>query len=234
MRFRFVFVAWKPGQRWNRGRTKGKGTGEEECAHQPSAHTSDSPCPIFLRTVTGRTVVVDVAGCTTSELLQRIEMLSGVPQRYWYCRVNGSALPQCEAGHGLQRDSTVTMCARLKGGAPAILGEWFCQVCQRGGCWPARTDCFRCNCKRSDQVFEGAPPKGPAREKQAMGQIGSPVCPTERRPPPTQKSRKPARGKLDQQVILEALGNMGLPLELMQQLRSLRSLRIGNSEVPTF
>ena len=123
------------------------------------------------------------------------------------------SMDRCDAGHGLQRDSTVTMCARLKGGAPAIPGEWFCQVCQRGGCWPARTNCFRCCCKRSDQVFKGAPLEGPARERQGMGRSppqGSQGCPTERRPPPPQGARKPVQGKLDQHAIMEALGNLGL------------------------
>ena len=96
-------------------------------------HASCSSCPNFLRTLSGRTVVMHVADCTTHKLLQRIENVTRIPQPHWYCRVNGSPLPEGGAKHGLRRDCTVVMCARLKGGAPAIPGEWFCQVCQRAG-----------------------------------------------------------------------------------------------------
>ena len=159
-----------------------------------------------------------VANCSTSELLQRIEEVTQIPQQYWYCHVNGSPLPQGSAPHGLHRDCTVVMCALLKGGAPIIPGEWFCQVCQRGGCRPARTHCFRCGCKKGEKTF-----RGPPRERQALGRMppsqGIASCPTERRPTPQQGSRKPPNAKLTQQVVLEALRSMGLPLELMQQLQ---------------
>ena len=111
------------------------------------------------------------------------------------------------AWHGLQRECTVTMCARLKGGGPVIPWEWFCQVC---------------GCEKGDQVFKGAPPKGPQRERQAVGRSppqGSSRYPTERRPSPPQGSRKPVHGKLSQQVILDAFKNLGVILELMQHLR---------------
>ena len=65
-------------------------------------------------------VVKDLADCSTCELLQRIEEVTWIPQQYWYCYVNGSPLPQGSATHGLQRDCTVVMCARLEGGAPTI------------------------------------------------------------------------------------------------------------------
>ena len=153
----------------------------EEKEEVPLVRTLCSSCPVFLRTLSGRTVVMIVADCSTSELLQRIEEVMRVPQQHWYCHVNGSPLPHSSAPHGLQRDCTVVMCARLKGGAPTIPGEWFCQVCQRGGCWPARTHCFRCCCKKGEKTF-----RGPPRERQALGRAppaqGTASCPTERRP----------------------------------------------------
>ena len=178
---------------------------DEEKEDVPLVRTLCSSCPVFLRTLSGRTVVMTVADCSTSELLQRIEEVTQIPQQYWYCHVNGSPLPQGSAPHGLHRDCTVVMCARLKGGAPTIPGEWFCQVCQRGGCWPARTHCFRRGCKKGRKHF-------------AASQVIA-SCPTERRPTPQQGSRKPPNAKLSQQVVLEALRSMGLPLELMQQLQ---------------
>ena len=111
------------------------------------------------------------------------------------------------------------MCARLRGGAPTIPGEWFCQVCQRGGCWPARTHCFRCGCRKGEKTF-----RAPPRERQALGRAppaqGTASCPTERRPAPVQGSRKPPNNKLTQQAILAALKTMNVPVELMQQLQA--------------
>ena len=196
---------------------------DEEKEEVPLVRTLCSSCPVFLRTLSGRTVVMTVADCSTSELLQRIEEVTQIPQQHWYCHVNGSPLPQGSAPHGLHRDCTVVMCARLKGGAPTIPGEWFCQVCQRGGCWPARTHCFRCGCKKGEKTF-----RGPPRERQALGRAppaqGTASCPTERRPAPPQGSRKPPNNKISQQVVLEALRTMGLPEELMQQLQATLAL----------
>ena len=193
---------------------------DEEKEEVPLVHTLCSSCPVFLRTLSGRTIVMTVGDCSTSELLQRIEEVMQIPQQHWYCHVNGSPLPHGNAPHGLHRDCTVVMCARLKGGAPTIPGEWFCQVCQRGGFWPARTHCFRCGCKKGEKTF-----RGPPRERQALGRAprsqGTASCPTERRPALQQVSRKPPNTKLSsQQVVLEALSTMGLPAELMQQLQA--------------
>ena len=92
-------------------------------------------------------------------------------------------------------------------------------MCQLGGCWPARTHCFRCGCKKGEKTF-----RGPPRERQALGRAppaqGTASCPTERRPAPPQGSRKPPNNKLSEQVVLEALRTMGLPEELMQQLQA--------------
>ena len=101
---------------------------EEEKEEVPLVHTLCSSCPVFLRTLSGRTIVMTVVDCSTSELLQRIEEVTQTPQQHWYCHVNGSPLPHGSAPHGLHRDCTVVMCARLKGGAPTIPGEWLCQV----------------------------------------------------------------------------------------------------------
>ena len=205
-----------------------EGEREKERGKEKGEVPSQFALPV-LRTLSGRTVVMTVADCSTCELLQRIEDATQIPQQNWYCHVNGSPLPQGRAPHGLHRDCTVVMCARLKGGAPTIPGEWFCQVCQRGGCWPARTHCFRCGCKKGEKTF-----RGPLRERQALGRAppsqGTASCPTERRPAPQQGSRKPPNAKLSQQVVLEALRSMGLPLELRKLwllLLHRRSLRNG-------
>ena len=89
---------------------------DEEKEEVSLVRTLCSSCPVFLRTLSGRTVVMTVADCSTSELLQRIEEVTQIPQQHWYCHVNGSPLPRGTAPHGLHRDCTIVMCARLKGG----------------------------------------------------------------------------------------------------------------------
>ena len=97
---RFVFVAWKPRCGWERReREKEKEKEEREVSRCLPVHASCSSCPIFLRTLSGRTVAMDVADCTTHELLQHIEKVTRVPQQHWYCRVNGSPLPDGNANH---------------------------------------------------------------------------------------------------------------------------------------
>ena len=52
---------------------------------------------------------------------------------------------------GLVKGSTVELHAR--GVGLAVPGEWYCNHCQRGGCWPARLHCFRCGMARGDGGF---------------------------------------------------------------------------------
>ena len=91
---------------------------DEEKEEVSLVRTLCSSCPVFLRTLSGRTVVMTVADCSTSGLLQRIEEVTQIPQHHWYCHVNGSPLSHGTAPHGLHRDCTIVMCARLKGWCP--------------------------------------------------------------------------------------------------------------------
>ena len=50
---------------------------------------------------------------------------------------------------GVVRDTQLHMCSYLRGGVgmgrqSQILGQWVCQSCDMGGCWPTRRSCFRC------------------------------------------------------------------------------------------
>ena len=198
---------------------KGQKGDKEKDEEKEVVCTASSSFPVFLRTLSGRTVVLTAVGNSIPDLLQRIGEVTQIPQHHWYCHVNGSLLSPDSSPHCLYRDCTIVMCARLKGGAPTIPGEWFCQVCQRGGCWPARTHCFRCGQKKGATKFQ-APP----RERQALGRAspaqGTASCPTERRPAPAQESKKPPNNKLNQKAILAALKTMNIPVELMQQLQA--------------
>ena len=198
------------------GRQKGDKEKDEE---KEVVCTASSSFPVFLRTLSGRTVVLTAVDSSIPDLLQRVGDITQIPQHHWYCHVNGSPLSPDSSPHCLYRDCTIVMCARLKGGAPSIPGEWFCQVCQRGGCWPARTHCFRCGQKKGATKFQ-APP----RERQALGRAspaqGTASCPTERRPAPAQESKMPPNNKLNQKTILAALKTMNIPLGLMEQLQA--------------
>ena len=198
---------------------KGKKGDKEKDEEKEVVCTASSSFPVLLRTLSGRTVVLTAVGSSIPDLLQRVGEITQTPQHHWYCHVNGSPLSPDSSPHCLYRDCTIVMCARLKGGAPSIPGEWFCQVCQRGGCWPARTHCFRCGQKKGATKFQ-APP----RERQALSRAspaqGTASCPTERRPAPAQESKKPPNNKFNQKTILAALKTMNIPLELMEQLQA--------------
>ena len=93
---------------------------DEEKEEVSPVRTVCSSFPVFLRTLSGRTVVMTAVDNSTSDLLQRIEEDTQIPQHHWYCHVNGSPLSHDSAPHILHRDCTIVMCARLKGGAPTI------------------------------------------------------------------------------------------------------------------
>ena len=101
--------------------------------------------PVFIRSLTGRTLKLLISPhADVLTLLSMVEGLVHIPRHLWYVRANGKPLPDLSMPHGLLRDDVITMHGRLVGGAPPprVPGEWFCRVCQRGGCWPARSYLF--------------------------------------------------------------------------------------------
>ena len=141
---------------------------------------------LFIRSPSGRTLTLLLSPLDdVSTFLGLVEGLVA----------NGKPLPGPFMPHGLSRDDVVTMHARLAGGAPPprVPGEWFCQVFQREGCWPARSSCFRCGCSRKDSEAMNTPHVVPPRERQFLGRAPAQGrnggCTTERRPSP-QGARK--------------------------------------------
>ena len=50
---------------------------------------------------------------------------------------------------GISWDVSVRMCFRLNGGVKhEVPGSWTCMVCNMGGCWAVRQNCFRCGAAR--------------------------------------------------------------------------------------
>ena len=150
---------------------------------------------IFVRTLSGRTLVCRVPGDQTVEGLRcTIEKECPYSDGDWYLTFNCKILRHgtlCSAG--VTSDSYIAMNGRLRGGmSNAVPGAWYCPNCQLGGCWPARRNCFRCGQPRpaNDVVPIDALPrrrkKGHFREEQYLNrqpQVVQSTCPTARRQP---------------------------------------------------
>ena len=95
-----------------------------------------------------------------------------------------SLLSSVEAA-GVVKGSWFELHARGIGGSAPILGERFCNHCNRSGCWPPRQRCFRCGVARSD--------RGPGKGGKAKGKGGPPheTSYLGRGLPPTGRTRSP-------------------------------------------
>ena len=203
---------------------------EEEERKEISTEKKDLGCvPVYIRSLTGRTLKLLISPHDdVLTLLSLIEGLVHIPRHLWYARANGKPLPDPSMPHGLLRDDIVTMHGRLAGGAPppSVPGEWFCQVCQRGGCWPVRTSCFRCGRPRKECEAVNTPHVVPPRERQFPGRAPARVntsgCPTERKASP-QGARKQTGGNDKAAVarmVLEALSCLDLDGEVLNKIRA--------------
>ena len=100
---------------------------------------------VFAR-VDGKTLVVQVwEDMLVSELRALIACRLHASPDQCYVTKGGKLLSLLSSVRevGLVKGSTVELNARGVGGA--VPGEWYCNHCQRGGCWPARRHCFRCD-----------------------------------------------------------------------------------------
>ena len=204
---------------------------EEEEGKESSKEKKDPGCiPVFIRSLTGRTLKLLISPHDdVLTLLSMVEGLVHIPRHLWYVRANGKPLPDLSMPHGLLRDDVVTMHGRLAGGAPPprVPGEWFCQVCQRGGCWPATSSCFRCGCPRKDSEAMSTPHVEPPRERQFLGRAPAPArnsgCPTERRPSPQGVREQTGFGNdkgASARMVLEALSCLDLDDGVLYKIRA--------------
>ena len=107
---------------------------------------------VFAR-VDGKTLVVQVWEETlVSELRALIACRLHASPDQCYVTKGGKLLSLLSSVRevGLVKGSTVELNAR--GVGSAVPGEW-CNHCQRGGCWLARSHCFRCGMARGDGGF---------------------------------------------------------------------------------
>ena len=207
------------------GKRKREGKEEKESTEEKK---DPGRIPVFVRSLSGRTHTLLLSPHDdVSTLLCLVEDQIHIPQHLWYVRTNGRPLPGPTLPHGLSRDDVLTVHAGLAGGAhPHVQGEWYCNVCQRGGCWPARASCFRCGCPRKESEAMHSPHVVPPRERQFLGrapvQARSTGCPTERRPSPqgARKNNAVANDKgATARIVLEALANLDLDPEVLKRIR---------------
>ena len=134
---------------------------------------------VFAR-VDGKTLVIQVwEDMLISDLRALIACRLHASPDQCYVTKGGKLLSLMSSVHevGLVKGSTVELHARGVGGG-AVPGEWYCNHCQRGGCWPARSHCFRCGLARSEVGFgKGGKAKGkggtPPRETSYPGKSSS-------------------------------------------------------------
>ena len=121
---------------------------------------------MFAQSLTGRLLVFRVPEQViySTDRVSTLSNLTDVPAQLFYLTLNGRCLnsDSCTVVTLLPAQ-TVRMHGRLKrGGATPICGlvetEWFCAAFNRGGCWPTKQRCFRCNLPwtESDKM-RGAP-----------------------------------------------------------------------------
>ena len=179
---------------------------------------------------------------------QHVALKSGVREDAFYLVWEGRVLRDGDTLGCLVvvRDKQLHMCSYLRGGVgmgrqPQIFGQWVCQSCGMGGCWPTRQSCFRC----------GAPRRGgnggqrPPRESHYPGQPSNqrlPINPTKRvlrgfsggtsqSPPkvlPTGPVPSSNQGLADPALILPLLQSLGLPEEVLEAVRA----RIATQKAP--
>ena len=170
---------------------------------------------------------------SVSSLEHHVSSMTGVPADKFYLVVNGGRLdPDLSLSqNGIDWDVSVRMCFRLKGGVrQEVPGSWTCNICNLGGCWLVRQNCFRCGAAR------GSGPSGPSgREKRYPGRnantSGGGGNPSVRRqqpqprpvgPQPSPAATMPQHSslKLDASTLLQLLQSMGLGQDLLTQVEA--------------
>ena len=102
----------------------------------------------FVTVLSGKTLTMTAPlDSSVSSLVHDLSSITCIPVEKFYLVVAGRVLnldsSLSQAGIGC--DVSVRMCFRLNGGVKhEVLGSWTCMVCNMGGCWPVRQNCFRC------------------------------------------------------------------------------------------
>ena len=170
---------------------------------------------------------------STSSLEHDVSSITGVPVDKFYLVVNGKMLnPDLTLSQaGIDWDVSVRMCFRLKGGVRhEVPGSWTCMVCNMGGCWPVRQNCFRCGAARGSgpNVSSGREKRYPGRSAIPPAGGGNPSFrrqqpqprPVGPQPSPAATMPQHSSFKLDASTLLQLLQSMGLGEDLLTQVQA--------------
>ena len=153
---------------------------------QQAAASNETNC-FLVKSLGGASYVVKMEHhATVARVKQHVALKSGVREDAFYLVWEGRVLRDGDTLEclGVVRDTQLHMCSYLRGGVgmgrqPQIPGQWVCQSCGMGGCWPTRQSCFRCCAPR----LGGNLGQMPQRDSHYPGQPsnqGLPINPTER------------------------------------------------------
>ena len=187
--------------------------------------------------------VIDLSGKTltmtssldsyVSSLVRDVSSVTGIPVEKFYLVVEGRVLSLDLTLHqaGISRDVSVRMCFRLNGGVRhEVPGSWTCMVCNMGGCWPVRQNCFRCGAVRGSgpHVPSGREMRYPGRGVGGRASNGNPTS-RQPRPKPHPVGQQPSSSlntpqhsslKLDASTLLQVLQSLGLGQDLLTQVEA--------------
>ena len=217
--------------------------------NQQHAAAAIGPICFFVKSLGGASYVVKMEHhATVARVKQHVALKSGVREDAFYLVWEGSVLRDGDTLGclGVVLDTQLHMCSYLRGGVgmgrqPQIPGQWVCQSCAMGGCWPTRQSCFRCGAPR----LGGNGGQRPPRESHYLGQPsnqGLPSNPTKRvlrsfnggtsqSPPkvlPTGPVPSSNQGLAVPALILPLLQSLGLPEEVLEAVRA----RIATQKAP--
>ena len=216
---------------------------------QQAAAANDFLC-FFVRSLGGASHVVKMEHqATVARVKQHVALKSGVGEDAFFLVWEGGRVLRDGDSLGclgVVRDTQLHMCSYLCGGAgmgrqPQIPGQWVCQSCGIGGCWPTRQSRYRCGAPR----LGGNGGQRPPRESHYPGQPsnqGFPINPTKRvlrsfkggngQSPPNVAPTGPAaasnNGLAGPALILPLLQSLGLPEEVLEAVRA----RIATQKAP--
>ena len=134
----------------------------------------------FVTDLSGKTLTMTASlDSSVSSLVHDVSSITGIPVEKFYLVVDGRMLnldlTLSQAGIGW--DVSVRMCFQLKGGVKhEVPGSWTCMLCNMGGCWPVRQNCFRCGAARGSgsSVPSGREKRYPGRGASAPVSNGNP------------------------------------------------------------
>ena len=188
----------------------------------------------FVTDLSGKTLTMTASlDSSVSSLVHDVSSITGIPVEKFYLVVDGRMLNLdfTLSPAGIGWDVSVRMCFRLNGGVKhEVPGSWTCMICNMGGCWPVRQNCFRCGAAR------GSGPSVPSgREKRYPGRgVSEPVSngnPSSRQPRPKPRPVGPQPSpsldtpqhsslSLDASTLLQLLQSLGLGQDLLTQVEA--------------